>query len=749
MNALKSLSDFYTRTQATTLDNCDKEQIHFSGMVQSFAALIAVDQATFHVIAASENITDFLGVAADDLMGRTLADHAPELAREIASLSVATQLLHEVLDFTVDRDGLSYDTVTHCHDGLRIVEFLPNLTPSPRDVRARMRRASKSSAQILHSSSFEDAMQITVDAVRDITGFDRVKIYRFLPDWSGETIAESRADHMPSYLGLHFPAGDIPKQVREIMSIVPYRAIGEIRTDPVPIRTLQNRGGPVDLTWAVSRSVSNMHTAYLGNMGVEASFGCSLLHRGALWGLIAAHHTKPGLVPFDSWSLVHELGTSLMLRHDQHERTRVSGKITELRRIENAFASALRNSGDVEDVIATLVPVLQEFLDADGFAFQYGSNLHFSGRTPPPDVIRDMIQWAIRQRETSDQFQTTAFHRVFPQARAHIETACGVLIQPIATHRVCQLIWFRGPITQKVAWAGKPHKSQLTDPNEDPMARLLPRQSFALWEEEHREESKPWQPDELESAREIFKEFLDIVAAQLLLKDENTSLKRFAATAAHDLRAPLRGISNALTFMHEDGFEPEAVRENHAMAETYAARLGELMTGLLEFEMVQDQKHSFSCVDTTAAARNACELLDVQIAEAGARVDIAPIPAVRGNNHLLSRLFLNLIGNAIKYRDPVRPLEIRIGPADASEGFVAFAVSDNGMGIPAEYAQRIFEAMQRLHPQSKIEGAGLGLSICQRIVRQHGGAILLDTAYQGGARFVVKLPQAEPSEHAA
>lgn len=281
------------------------------------------------------------------------------------------------------------------------------------------------------------------------------------------------------------------------------------------------------------------------------------------------------------------------------------------------------------------------------------------------------------------------------------------------------------------------------------MARLMPRESFAKWEEAHREESKPWLAHELESAREIFKEFLDILIAQLLLKDENTSLKRFAATAAHDLKAPLRGIRNALAFMHEDGFEPEAVRENHAMAETYAARLIDLTAGLLELEMVQEQKHSFCDVDPGNAARDARALLNAQIAEVSGEVDIAPIAMVRGNPHLLVRLFLNLIGNSLKYRDPDRPICVRIMPVAGPDGFVSFAVEDTGIGIPEQYAKYIFEAMQRLHPQSKFEGAGLGLSICDRIVKRHGGRIYLDTAYSGGSRFVVSLPNPAQAEHAA
>ena len=739
MNARKSLSEFFTHTDRTTLDNCDSEPIHLSGMIQAGCGLVAVDATTHQVVAASDNIGDFLGADPDHMLTRTLRDVDADLAAEVALLAPDEQLLHDVLDFSVTRGDQVFDVLTHCHQGMRIIEFLPNHSPSPGAVRAKMRIASKTSAQIMHSADFDEALQITVDAVRRITGHARAKVYQFLPDWSGAVIAESRDDTLPSFLGLHFPAGDIPKQVREIMSIVPYRAIGTNEDAAHEILALNRFGAPIDLTWSVARSVSRMHTAYLRNMGVSAAFSCALMQHGKLWGMIAVHATEADCVPYDCWSLIHEVGASLMLRHDQCERTKIAEKISQLRRIENRFAAALRQSGDVEDVIRTLVPVLQEFLSADGFAFQYGANLHCSGSTPPPDVVREMIQWAIKQRETSDQFQSTAFHREFPLARAHMETACGVLIQPIATHRVCQLIWFRGPITRTVAWAGNPSGKALPVPD-DPLAALAPRQSFAKWQEEHREESKPWLPAEMESAREIFKEFLDIVTAQLLLKDENASLKQFAASAAHDLKAPLRGINNALSFMFEDGFEPEAVRENHALAENYTKRLLDLTSGLLEMAVVADQKHYFTRVDLNDAAGAARELLTVQIEEAEAEVIIGTLPVIDGNAQLLARLFLNLIGNAIKFRAPDRAARIEIADLSTIPGQVRIGVRDTGIGIPVEHAGRVFQAMQRLQPQSRIEGSGLGLAICQRILEKHDGTIGIDTDYTGGTHIVFSLP---------
>ncbi len=739
MNTPNSLSAFFARTDKTTLGNCDREPIHLSGLVQDNCGLLILDPDTHVILGASDNIGAFLNHELAQVLTAQLSEVNAELAAELAEMSYdQTRSLHEALEFSLMRDGTSHDTIVHCHNGQLFVEFLPNPTPSSNLIRRKMRLCSNACARILRADDWAGSLNIAVDAVREITGFDRVKIYQFHSDWSGEVIAESRNSAVPSYLGLHFPATDIPKQAREIMKLLPSRAIGSVSDATARVVTVEHVTRPVDLTWSVSRSVSKMHTAYLRNMNVGATFYTSLTHHGQLWGLISAHHSTSDFVPFDSWSLVQEIATALMLRRDQLERTSVADKIAELRRIENRFAAALRQDGDVERVIQTLVPVLQEFLQADGFAFQYGSKLHLSGSTPPRSFVPQLIQWAMARRENSDQYQTTALHREWEPAAAHIDTACGVLIQPIIMHRVCQLIWFRGPITRHVKWAGE-QKPKIDPAN--PLGVLAPRTSFDTWVQEHRDESAPWRNSGLESAREIFKEFLDIITAQFLLKEENASLRQFAASAAHDLKAPLRGITQALDIMREENFDEAVVKETHAFAQSSAKRLSDLTSGLLELSGIRDNIHTFRPTDLNQVASATVDLLTAQIDETRARVIIDRLPTLDGNQHLLVRLMLNLIGNGLKYRHPDRPPRVHVSVLEETPEHVEIAFTDNGMGIDPKYTDKIFRPMQRLHAASEIEGSGLGLTICDRIVKVHHGSIQLDPSQADGARFVVHLPR--------
>ncbi len=732
----QSLNNFFRQTPDARLNNCDREQVHLSGLIQNTGGMIVLDPQSLQICGASENIDTILPETASMLLGMSLADIHAGLAAELASTDAATGIVHEVLDLTVASEDRVYDAVTHAHGNFRFLEFVPNVAPSAQLARKRMRQCSKACAQIMNAETLDDALQIGVDAVRAITGFDRVKIYRFLPDWSGAVEAESRADHMPSYLGLHFPHGDIPAQVREMMRIVPYRVIGTVSDDNVPVRTQPQSRVYLDQTWAVLRSVSSMHTAYLRNMRIGASFSCSLKTEGRLWGLIACHNGSETTIPVDSWSLVQEIGNTLMLRQEQSHRIATADMVSNLRRVENEFASELRRHGDVEEVITSMVPVLQKFLRADGFAFQYGSRLHTAGNTPPDDFIRELVHWAQQDITYNDQLQTTALHRLYAPAKAHQETACGVLVQPIIMHRVCQLVWFRGPITRNVEWAGKPDDK--ASPADKTAFSKGPRTSFDRWVQQHRDESLPWEPAEIESAREIFKEFLDIIASQVLLKEENESLRHFARAAAHDIKAPLRGIKFALDWMKEDDFEHQSVLANQQLASTATRRLEKLTEALLELSLLKDQEPEMTRVDLGEVLEDVCALLAGEIKMNNAEVIVGQMPTIQGSKHLLTRLFLNLVCNSIKYRkaDVTPVIEVTHVPGTLCR----IEVTDNGRGIEAKFAEEVFMPTKRLVNNDDVEGSGLGLSITRRIAHLHEGNISVDTSRKDGTTFIVLLP---------
>lgn len=733
-----SLSRFFERTAAATLDTCDLEKIHLCGMIQKGSGLIVLDANGSRVVGASENIGNFFDIPVEAILGSSLRELSVDIAEQIKELEESTRITHEILEAQIEANGGVYDVITHTHAGNRFIEFILNDTPSAAIVRKRLRKCGSACSRIMGSDTFEEAMQIAADAVRDLTELSRVKIYRFLPDWSGSTVSESRDDKMVSFAGMHFPDTDIPKQVRELMTIVPYRFVGSVMDENIQIQALSENADAFDLTWAMSRAVSTMHTAYLRNIGAGSSFSCSLIDKGNLWGLIVCHYTEPHIVPSDSWSLVQEIGTTLMLRYDQTQRTETADMISQLRRIESKFAAELRRSGEVEDVVKELVPILQNFLRADGFAFQYGQNLHTTGETPPHEFIKDFIRWARKNMPESDQFQTLSLQSVYPPAEKYKDVACGVLVQPIMVHRACQLIWFRGPIIRRLAWAGRPDTKVVIDAKTG--VTIGPRASFDRWLEERKDQSLPWEEAELQAAREIFQQFLDIISSQLLLKEENSSLRQFAHMAAHDIKSPLRGISAALEWMEEDETDPESLREHRQLAAQQARKLQQLTESLLELSLLREQELVLNDVDLASVVNDACDLMKHEITKAGACINIASLPVLKCAPDLLIRVFLNLIGNAIKYATADKGCKLDIF-TEKDDFCHRIIVQDNGPGILEKYATRIFEPSKRLVQDSEVEGSGFGLSICAQIAKLHDGQIYLETGCAEGAKFVLELPK--------
>src|SRR5262249_4980448 len=140
--------------------------------------------------------------------------------------------------------------------------------------------------------------------LRALTGFDRVMVYRFANDGSGEVVGEAAAEGIGSFLGLHYPSSDIPQQARQLYLRTPFRIIADIEAEPVPILPKRDETGePIDLSLSVLRSVSRIHIEYLRNMGVAASLSVSIIVEGRLWGLFACHHYSPRCPSFEKRTL--------------------------------------------------------------------------------------------------------------------------------------------------------------------------------------------------------------------------------------------------------------------------------------------------------------------------------------------------------------------------------------------------------------------------------------------------------------
>ncbi len=170
-----------------------------------------------------------------------------------------------------------------------------------------------------------------------------------------------------------------------------------------------------------------------------------------------------------------------------------------------------------------------------------------------------------------------------------------------------------------------------------------------------------------------------------------------------------------------------------------ATRMQSLINDLLGFSRIGRVHNATQPVDLNRIVAQAEDSLALTIEENGARIIRPELPTVAGDPTLLTMLWQNLIGNAIKFRRPDHPPVIEI-TADHDDGIWTFAITDNGIGIDPDYAEKIFVIFQRLHPRDSYPGTGIGLAVCKKIVEHHGGHITLDASYRQGARLQFTLP---------
>jgi light-regulated signal transduction histidine kinase (bacteriophytochrome) len=253
----------------------------------------------------------------------------------------------------------------------------------------------------------------------------------------------------------------------------------------------------------------------------------------------------------------------------------------------------------------------------------------------------------------------------------------------------------------------------------------------------------------LDNAR-LFEEALRVQQAlhkaNLSLRSANTDLEQFAFAAAHDLREPLRMVTT-YTQLLERRVAPELSEQARGFMRQIvdgATRMSDLLQDLLSYTNTATQSEPAGAVDLQQIVSKVIQNLSTAIAEAGAEVQVGPLPVISGRRAQMILVFQNLIGNAIKYRRPdVRPVvEVSGGRNDA--GWL-IRVRDNGIGIPPQYQLQIFGVFKRLHGRD-IPGTGIGLAICQRAIERAGGKIWVESTPGEGSTFLFTLPARDEYE---
>ena len=735
----------------SAIDNCAREPIKIPGSIQPQGFLLVIDEATMTIGQVSANVGRWLGLEPETLIGAPLTrvfDDCQDLLARLAALPEEDQNPFHVGDVRFlegSRAGLPTAMMVHRHDQVLIAEFEPSsdMTTAYGNVYPLMRTFI---SQMEESESIDALCQRSVSEVKRITGFGRVKSYRFDAEGNGRVNAEIADADYPNYLGLSFPASDIPSQARALYLANRIRVIEDANYQPSPLIPANNpvTGAPLDLSFATLRSVSPVHLQYMRNMQTLASMSISIVVRGQLWGLISCHHATPRSVSFQTRTACELLGSVLSLQIETKEAQAKTERMLSLRRQIVQMLAAMADLDSVTGGLRSMPEVLLAFVEATGAAVISDSTLDVYGETPDREQIEALTRW-LSQRDTHEVFQSDNVGRDIPELPRLSQSVSGVLAMAISELHSNYIIWFRPEQTRVVDWAGEPEKV-ISD-----SGSLSPRHSFARWRETVRGFSRPWDELDTEGVVELRAAVLGIVLrkaeemASLAeeLKKSNKELEAFSYSVSHDLRAPLRhiaGYAELLGDIEGSKLSARGVRFLENIGES-ARFAGTLVDNLLSFSQMGRSAMRYSQVDLNAMVDAIRKEMQPDYESRDLQWSIPePLPVVIADAAFLHLAMRNLLSNAIKYTRNQAAAVIEIGSYEEG-GQVVVYIRDNGVGFDMEYAGKLFGVFQRLHRMEEFEGTGIGLASVRRIIERHDGSVWANSQLGQGATFYFALPK--------
>ncbi len=770
---------YSTKRDGASITDCDAEPVRTPGCIQAHGALLVLRRSDLSILQASENTQAILGQAASELLGRNVA--------VVVKLEGETQLRNILAAEPIERNPTyvftmpegehvsALDVTLHTIDGLVLMEFEPlgvshtgsAVAPMPFATRAQpdyYAIIKKTVTRLQLANTLQQFCQVLADEVSLVSGMERVMIYKFHADHHGEVVAESLLGDQPPWLGLHYPAEDIPKPARDMFAKTWIRPVPDTNVALAEMTPLLNpdTGKSLDMTHCALRGVSMLYTEYLKNMGVSAGLTMALRRGNELWGLITCHHySGPRAVPYQlraACEFLAQVGSLQLQAVEDRENAAYRIKLEEVN--QQLLTMAAQEGGLAS--ITDGKPSLLDAMHASGAALFHRDRWWRIGQTPEEIQLDALAAWLMAHLHTNSLtdsvYATESLIADYPPAAAFSHVASGLLAAPLSYSGQNLMMWFRPEVIQTVNWGG--------DPRDKPMipspfgSRRMPRRSFERFTESVRHHAFPWLQVEIDAAarlRSLIMELVIVRAERMAglnadLARSNEELDAFAYVASHDLKEPLRGIHKYAHQLMEaaSGDEEEKRKLNGLMRLTL--RMDSLLDSLLHFSRVGREDLTLEEVDLNDVLADAIEMVSSRTSDG--RTQIAaprPLPQIVGDRVRIREVLVNLLSNGLKYNDKTNK-QVEVGFIEAhesllrssfpksSDGQTVYYVRDNGIGIAPRHFEQVFKMFKRLHGREEYGGgAGAGLTIVKKLVERHRGQVWPESAVGDGSTFFFTL----------
>lgn len=488
-------------------------KIQRGGFVQSFGCMIAIEEPSFSVIGYSDNCFAMLGLkgVVEGKLGLIGVD-----ARTLFTPSSTTSLTKAIGSTEISflnpiwvhsrTNNRSFYAVLHRIDVGIVIDLEPGHAADPATVHAGAVQSQKlavraiSRLQSLPGGDVGALCDTVVEEVQRLTGYDRVMVYKFHEDNHGEVVAEIRRSDLEPYLGVHYPATDIPQAARFLFKQNRVRMIHDCNTQPVRIIQSEKLKQPLCLVNSTLRAPHGCHTQYMANMGSIASLAMAVIVNNGdsmkLWGLVVCHHTSPRYVPFPlryaCEFLMQAFGLQLYME------LQMASQMAEKKILQMQTLLSDMLLRDAPLCIVTQSPNIMDLVTCDGAALYCGGKCWLLGVTPTEAQLNDIVEWLFSKLGDSTGLSTDCLADAgYPGAALLGDAVCGMAAARVATRYF--LFWFRSHTAKEFKWGGAKHHPE----DKDDGGKMHPRSSFNAFLEVAKSKSMPWEAAEINAIHSL------------------------------------------------------------------------------------------------------------------------------------------------------------------------------------------------------------------------------------------------------
>ncbi|MDJ0734339.1 MAG: ATP-binding protein [Nostocaceae cyanobacterium] len=627
-------------------------------------------------------------------------------------------------------------------------------------------------SHIRQSLELQTILDTTVTEVRSFLETDRVKIYKFDRQGNGEVIAESiYGDRLPSLKGLHFPAGDIPPQARELFCKARVRSIVDLQQQQIrlsqPHRPLSTATGELTVEEVHKQSLKNLlqrpvdpcHVEYLSLMGVKSSLVIPIVSGKELWGLLISHNAQPKSFCEVNLQIMQMIAEQVELAITQadllHTTQEIARREATVNRISTQVISCLETESVLQRVLPEIVTEAQAsggillLIDTQGEEdfFSFGSQPHLS----PGEWLQLLQVAGVNGEPKIVDICCEGDDELEPFLSAFANTKiCSLLLVSLKYGQkiLGYLSVFRDEIDTEKLWAGYPDADE---------RQQRPRQSFEEWREIKQGQVLEWNAGEIELLKSLGQHLAMAVLQHRLYQQEKeqrmiveihnqeleiarTSAEEasrlksdFLSSTSHELRTPLASTLNYLKLLKEGFYDNEEELQEYIQAAHISAQgLVNIINDILDIAKIEAGRVQLElkAVELKPLLELKRHLFKADSIHRGINFIIeCEVERVWADEDKLRQVLINLLSNAFKFtsQGEVRLRVVRQNHSDCP--MVEFSVADTGIGIDPSKQELLFEAFVQEDGsiRRRYGGTGLGLTICKRLVELMGGQIWLQS----------------------